>query len=116
MSSRVNLTTAKTHLSKLVARVESGEQVIITRNGEAVARLVPFTSEESVRSAKRPLGVLADRGWIADDFSEPWPVTHATGGRSLGRDRGSFAVPEDFSQPSLEIEREFYGLAGPDED
>ena len=32
---------AKTHLSKLLEEVEAGEQVLITRHGKAVARLVP---------------------------------------------------------------------------
>ncbi len=32
---------AKTHLSALLERVERGEEVLITRHGRAVARLVP---------------------------------------------------------------------------
>jgi prevent-host-death family protein len=32
---------AKTHLSSLLERVERGEEVVITRHGKAVARLVP---------------------------------------------------------------------------
>ena len=32
---------AKTHLSKLLEEVEAGEQVLITRHGRAVARLLP---------------------------------------------------------------------------
>ena len=32
---------AKTHLSSLLERVERGEEVLITRHGKAVARLVP---------------------------------------------------------------------------
>ncbi len=38
---RVNVGQAKTDLSKLLARVEAGEDVEIARDGEAVARLVP---------------------------------------------------------------------------
>jgi prevent-host-death family protein len=34
---------AKTHLPRLLARVERGETIIITRHGRAVARLVPAT-------------------------------------------------------------------------
>ena len=36
----VNVREAKTHLSKLLARVEAGEEVVIARNGKPVARLV----------------------------------------------------------------------------
>jgi prevent-host-death family protein len=32
---------AKTHLSRLLEEVEGGEEVLITRHGRAVARLVP---------------------------------------------------------------------------
>jgi len=37
----VNMHEAKTHLSKLVARVEGGEQIVITRAGKPAAKLVP---------------------------------------------------------------------------
>lgn len=37
----VPLAEAKNHLSALVARVEQGEEIAITRRGVAVARLVP---------------------------------------------------------------------------
>jgi prevent-host-death family protein len=37
----VNVYEAKTHFSKLLARVESGDEVVITRRGRPVARLVP---------------------------------------------------------------------------
>lgn len=37
----VNMHYAKTHLSKLVARVEDGEQIMITRAGQPAAKLVP---------------------------------------------------------------------------
>ncbi len=36
----VNVHEAKTHLSRLLAQVEAGEEVIIARNGAPVARLV----------------------------------------------------------------------------
>ena len=34
---------AKTHFSSLFERVEKGEQIIITRHGKPVAKLVPAT-------------------------------------------------------------------------
>jgi prevent-host-death family protein len=54
---------AKTHLSELLAAVEAGETVIITRCGKAVARLVPVHGERSGRRAAisrlRALGARA---------------------------------------------------------
>ena len=35
-----NVHEAKTHLSRLLAQVEAGEEVVIARNGHPVARLV----------------------------------------------------------------------------
>ncbi|HXR31700.1 MAG TPA: type II toxin-antitoxin system prevent-host-death family antitoxin [Solirubrobacterales bacterium] len=51
----VNMHEAKTHLSKLVARVEGGEQIVITRAGKPAARLVPVSQ---AKPGKRTLG-----GW-----------------------------------------------------
>ena len=41
----VNVHEAKTHLSKLLERVEAGEQVVIARDGTPVARLVAMERE-----------------------------------------------------------------------
>ena len=43
----VNVHEAKTHLSRLLARVEAGEEVTIARNGKPVARLVRCKSAAS---------------------------------------------------------------------
>jgi len=43
MTVTVGAFEAKTHLSELLTRVESGEQVTITKHGRPVARLVPIT-------------------------------------------------------------------------
>ena len=40
----VNIHHAKTNLSRLILRVEAGEEVLIARNGKPVARLVPVAS------------------------------------------------------------------------
>jgi prevent-host-death family protein len=65
----VDIYAAKTHLSRLIDKVNAGEEVVITRHGRAVARLV------SVQAAKpRRLGLLEGQGyWIADDFDAPLP-------------------------------------------
>lgn len=43
MSQTVNIGEAKARLSQLIARAEAGEEVILTRNGVPVARIVPVT-------------------------------------------------------------------------
>lgn len=49
MTVTVGAFEAKTHLSELLTRVESGEQITITKHGRPVARLVPITDSPSNR-------------------------------------------------------------------
>lgn len=65
----VNIHAAKTHLSRLVERVEAGEEVVIARAGRPVARLVPYR----VRREPRRPGGWEGRVTIAPDFDEPIP-------------------------------------------
>lgn len=44
---QVNVGQAKTNLSKLLARVEEGEEVIIARDGKVVAKLVKADAEQT---------------------------------------------------------------------
>lgn len=60
---------AKTTLSELVAAAESGEEVIIARNGIPAARLVAITTKH----APVRLGALAGEIEIGPDFDEPLP-------------------------------------------
>jgi prevent-host-death family protein len=46
---QVNVHEAKTQLSRLLQDVENGEEVVIARNGEPVARLVPHVEERKPR-------------------------------------------------------------------
>lgn len=67
MVKQVNVHYAKTNLSKLLEAVGDGEEVVISRAGKPVAKLVPFAV------AARKLG--ADKGLvsIASDFDAPLP-------------------------------------------
>jgi prevent-host-death family protein len=60
----INIHQAKTHFSKLIVRVLSGEEITIARAGVPVARLVPVKSANKTR----PLGMDRGKIWIADDF------------------------------------------------
>jgi prevent-host-death family protein len=63
----VNVHEAKTQLSKLLERVDCGEETVICRGGEPVARLVP------ARAARRVLGGDKGRVGLAPDFDAPLP-------------------------------------------
>jgi prevent-host-death family protein len=62
----VNVHDAKTNLSRLLAEVERGEEIVIARAGTPCARLIP------VRQHDRQLGTMAER-WprLDDDFFAP---------------------------------------------
>ncbi len=65
----VNIHEAKTHLSRLLQKVSEGEEVIISRAGVPVARLVAVSQEKATRA----LGIAKGEIWMADDFDAPMP-------------------------------------------
>jgi len=69
MPVQVNIHEAKTHLSKLLARVRAGEEVVIAKAGKPVARLVPIESHTIRRTPGSAQGKLT----IAPDFDAPLP-------------------------------------------
>ncbi|OGQ89411.1 MAG: hypothetical protein A2289_07540 [Deltaproteobacteria bacterium RIFOXYA12_FULL_58_15] len=64
----INIHQAKTHLSKLIERVERGEELVIARAGKPVARLVPIEP----RSTRR-FGIDAGVYEVPEDFDAPLP-------------------------------------------
>jgi prevent-host-death family protein len=67
MEKSVNIHEAKTHLSRLIERVEAGEEITLARAGRPVARIVPF---ERRQEARKP-GFWKGRLWLADDWDSP---------------------------------------------
>jgi prevent-host-death family protein len=65
---RVNVGKAKTELSKLLARVEAGEDVEIARNGVPIARLVRVAPSTPGSRFIAAHGSLAGSIVIGDDF------------------------------------------------
>lgn len=65
----VNVYDAKTHLSQLLDKAASGEDVVVCRNGKPVARIT------RLENSKRPIkfGVLKGKLRVADDFDAPLP-------------------------------------------
>ena len=65
---RVNVGQAKTDLSKLLARVEAGEDVEIARDGVPVARLVRVEPSSPGSAFLAARGSLAGQVVVGDDF------------------------------------------------
>jgi len=64
----VNIHEAKTHLSRLLNRVASGEEIVISRAGKPIARLVPI-GVPVTRQLGRDLGVFT----VPEDFDRSLP-------------------------------------------
>jgi prevent-host-death family protein len=64
----VNMLEAKTHLSKLVESLESGQEteIVIARNGRPAARLVPLKPEGSGQR----IGIAKGKYVIPDNIDE----------------------------------------------
>ena len=69
----VNIHRAKTELSRLLARVEAGEDVVIARRGEPVARLVGCNPPR-----KRQPDVLKGKVIVSERFLDPLPEEELT--------------------------------------
>jgi len=65
----VTIHTAKTNLSQLLARVEAGEEIILARGKEPIAKLVPFKSPETKRRFGAFQGVVS----VEPEFFDPLP-------------------------------------------
>ena len=68
MTKSVGVHDAKTHLSRLLQDVANGEEVVITRRGEEVARLVPSRAPATRRFGRHE-GLIV----MSDDFDAPLP-------------------------------------------
>ncbi len=71
---------AKTHFARLLERVAKGEQIVITKHGTPVARLVPFAKPD-VERARRAISRLkaSRKGCRLDGLS--WRELRDTGRR-----------------------------------
>ncbi len=64
---KIGIHEAKTKLSKLIPAVLSGEEVIITKSGNPLVKLVPVQEQ----GIARPLGVYAGKIKFRGDLLEP---------------------------------------------
>jgi prevent-host-death family protein len=63
----VSIHEAKTHFSRLVARAENGEEVVVRRGATPVAEIVAYHAPTTPRCP----GALKGEIVIADSFDEP---------------------------------------------
>ncbi len=65
----VNIHEAKTHFSKLLRRVARGEEIVIARSGQPIARLSPIQPALKPRVPGDAKGLFV----VPDDFDDPLP-------------------------------------------
>jgi prevent-host-death family protein len=65
----VSIREARRSLSRFVKRAAAGKEVVISRYGRPVARLVPFAP----RAKRRTFGRMRGKIQIGDDFDAPLP-------------------------------------------
>jgi prevent-host-death family protein len=63
-AAQFNIHEAKTNLSRIIERVEHGEEIVISRAGQPVAKVIPLVRRVN-RTAR---GSLRGRLTISDDF------------------------------------------------
>ena len=66
---QIPLRQAMARLSELLDRAQSGEEVVISRHGKAVAKLVGYAPKR----AKRRLGILRGKIKFRKDWDDPLP-------------------------------------------
>jgi prevent-host-death family protein len=69
VSEVVNVHEAKTHLSRLLDRVQGGEEIVIAKAGRPVARLVAVAEQPERRTPGSARGLIS----LSPDFDEPLP-------------------------------------------
>jgi prevent-host-death family protein len=62
---QVNIHAAKSQLSKLIARAELGDEVVIARAGKPVVKIVPVSARKLVS------GLAKGKVWMSPDFTAP---------------------------------------------
>ena len=65
----VTIHTAKTTLSRLLARVETGEEIVLARGKHPIAKLVPYHPPVK----ERRFGALRGTISVGPEFFEPLP-------------------------------------------
>ncbi len=62
---RISLSEAKDQLAELVERAEGGDDVVLTRHGQPVVRLVPIPTQTSVQERRRLIAEVRAAGRTA---------------------------------------------------
>jgi prevent-host-death family protein len=71
----VDVQEAQTHLAELLSEVANGNEIILAKDNEPKARLIPIVSPVKTRVPGLHRGMI----WTSDDFDEPLPESFWVG-------------------------------------
>lgn len=71
-AAQFNIHEAKSNLSRIVERVEAGEEIVISRNGHPVVKVVPLRPDVVVRRGRGSLRgrLVVSRDWDSAEVNE----------------------------------------------
>lgn len=75
MQNSIGTFEAKTHFARLIAQVMTGEEILITRRGKAVAKIIPITNAsntDTIQAAVLRLHNLAKEMQLREFDWEEW--------------------------------------------
>ena len=72
MTRTVSIHDAKRQLGELIDSAARGDDIVIAKNDQAQARLVPVATPVRARAPRR-LGRYRGKLWVSDDFDAPLP-------------------------------------------
>ena len=75
MKNTIGAFEAKTHFSQLIKRVSSGEEIFITKRGQAVAKIIPIDKGSNnivTKSAVERIKLLAQKMQLGKFDWEEW--------------------------------------------
>jgi antitoxin (DNA-binding transcriptional repressor) of toxin-antitoxin stability system len=64
----LNILKIEEQIPQIISKVEAGEEVIIEKSGEPIAKIIPFG-----KKGKRKLGRERGKIWMSEDFTDPLP-------------------------------------------
>lgn len=64
-----NVSQTKTHLSKILKLLETNDEIVITRYGKPIARIIPYHP----RKVKRKFGAMKEVAKFDETFFDPLP-------------------------------------------
>jgi prevent-host-death family protein len=98
----VTICDAKTNLSKLIARVEAGEEIVIARGRTPVARLTPIRPPSIARRFGALKGVVS----VGSEFFEPLRVPNSWIDQGREQDPPAVLLPNPRSTGLLSHHRD----------